>query len=788
VSPSRSSPWPARLLPAAALAAAVAILATYGSHYPIRQWLLVRVVGYWLLALYWGAGCLALGLAIVRWVAPRQYRPTEVPFVAFPLGVLSFGVLVFTVGLFHGLHRLFFVLSPLYFLGVGFPALRHWLRACRPLQRLRQFRPSLLEAAVLAFGASCLVALYVPILSPHNMEHDARWYHLPIAQQYASAGAVIPFPEGWFLAAYPHLSSLLYTWAFLLPAGIVHRIELCAHLEFVVFLMTIGAIPALVRRMVPGARLPAAWVGFFLFPGLFVYDSNLSVGADHIAALFAPAGMLVLYPALRSLGARHAALLGAVIAGAALTKYSAISVALPLTLALVVRAATVMAASVRHRGRAARAMLAMSATFVVLWAPHWLKNYAWYGNPLYPMLSDQFPARPWDMTAQTYLEVFMKWAVVRPSRDLAGVLETIWAAATLGFRAFDKFHGDVPVFGFLFAATAYCLPFLRPKWRLWLAYGLGFTAALVWYWTNHRDRYLQACLPWLVAATVSALGIMWRERGSPGRVAVALLVGAELLTGMGLFLLPSYFMVPGGHPAVDVMRLVHAGYEKEYGDRFRPFDEWNFAAWTAIGALVPRGARVLVHEDRLWLGLDAPVVVDEAQWQAGIRYSNLSTPADVYDLLRGLGVTHIVTGKSHGDGGDQGVKGNVLFWDFVTSRATRVEHRGGLTLWQMPKARPPAEIPGPVLVITCNLSVEGGLYDFPTLTMGVPNLKVPPHDPGLHDALSRATFLVLEDSCGYSVDPADLDAFPVMGARGAVTFRKREGAVPLTAGATGSPQ
>jgi hypothetical protein len=766
-------------LPLAAGAAAIAILVTYGQSYPIREWLMLRVLGYWALSLYWGLGCLSAGLAIVHTVAPRQYRPTEVAFVGFALGVLAFGILVFGVGLLHGLGRAFFVLSPLACLLAGLPSLRRWFVACAWGRRIRGFRASPLAVLALAFGASCLVAVYVPILSPHNMEHDARWYHLPIAQQYASAGAITPFREGWFLGAYPHLSSLLYTWAFLLPAGIVHRISLAAHMELVVFLVTLSSVPALVRRLVPGRRAPVTWTAFFLFPALFVYDSNLSTGADHVAALFAPAGLLVLLPAVRSLSARHAALLGAVAAGAALTKYSAISLALPLTFALALRAAL---APEHHRKRAFIAVGVAAGTFAVCWAPHWAKNLAWYGSPVYPMLSNYFPAHPWNASAQTYLDVFIKWALVRPTRDASGVLETVWAAATLGFRAFDRFHGDVPVIGFLFAATAYCLPLIRPRGRLLGAYALGFSAALVWYWTNHRDRYVQAFMPWLVAATAASLVLMWRERGPSGRVAAGLLVGTQLVAGAGLTLHPSYFMVPQGHPIGDVMRIVKAGYDKNYGDRFRPFEEWNFAAWTAVGRMLPRGARVLVHEDRLWLGIDAPVVVDEAQWQAGIRYSDLATPGDVYDLLRGYGVTHIVTGKNHGDGGDQGVKGNLLFWDFVTTYAPNVGRSGGLSLWAMPAVRPVSPPPGAALVVTCNLSVQGGLYDWATLSIAGPALEVPPQSPAaLHEALGRATYLVIEDECGYTLDPDDDDAFPVMGARGKVTFRKRE-AKPVSAG------
>ncbi len=759
-------------LPLVALAAGIAVLATFNAAYPIRQWLLVRVVGYWALALYWGAGCFALGLELVRRVAPRQYRCSEVPFVAFPMGVLAFGILVFVVGVLGLLQLPFFVLGPLAFVGAGSSALREWVRHVRSRRPLRGWVPSPVERLALVFGACCVVAVYLPILTPHNMQHDARWYHLPIAEQYVAEGAIRPFREGWFLGTYPHLASLLYVWAFLLPAGIVHRVELAAHMEFVIFLMTIASIPALVRRIVPGTRLPFAWAGFFLFPAIFVYDSNLSLGADHVAALFAPAGMLALFAALATLSPRHAALVGAAAAGTVLTKYSAACVTVPLLGAVVVRAAVAVRAGKAVR-RAVESVGAMALSFVVLWAPHWLKNAIWYGDPFYPLFGDSFPAHPWDARASNALRVFMNWGMIRPKEDLSGLLDTLRGGLTVGFRVPDGWHQGVPVFGFLFAATLFCVPFSRPGPRLKLSYALGVAASLVWYWTNHHERYLQACVPWFAAATVAWIVVAWTQHGTRGRVSVAALVGVQLLCGAGVFLLPSYFMIASEHPLIDVMKLVRQGYDKQYAARFEPFDDWEFASWTALGKLLPKHARVLAHEDRLWLGLDAPVVVDEAQWQAGIRYSGLSSTADVYDVIHRFGVTHIVTGTSPGDSGDHGITGNLLFWDFVTTDTRSVARRGGLSLWEMPAHRPSVRSAGTALVATCNLSVPSGLYDVTSVGKGPPLVALPPKGRVPLALTRRATFLVLEDDCGYSVDPSVAERFRIMGIRGKVFFEKR---------------
>ncbi|HEX7672494.1 MAG TPA: hypothetical protein VF395_23030, partial [Polyangiaceae bacterium] len=461
------------LLLVATLGSIAVIALSENGHYPIRKWLLFRVLGYLLLALYWGTGCLSVGLEILERAVPRQYRRWEAPFVAFPLGVLTFALSVFVVGLVGRLGTAFFVLSPLVFILVGYPRLARLSAHVRSALRQAAWNFTRVEIAALVFGVVGLLFVYLPILTPHNVQHDARWYHLTIAERYAAEGAITRFPEGWFLGAYPQLASLLYTWAMLMPAGIVHRVELCAHLEFVVFVMTIAATPALVRRILPGVRLPLAWAGFFLFPGLLVYDSNLSVGADHIAAVFAPAGLLALYPALRTVGFRHAALVGALAAGAALTKYSAFSVAVPLVGAIVLRAAW-LAQRGAHVRRALTSIGAVVLAFAVLWSPHWLKNLLWYGDPAYPILHHWFLPHPWTSQAESYFRIFLQLAILSPTHDLAGALESLRAAVTLGFGTQSYgFHYDFPTFGFLFAATLYCLPFSRSKWRVWVVYGVS---------------------------------------------------------------------------------------------------------------------------------------------------------------------------------------------------------------------------------------------------------------------------------------------------------------------------
>jgi hypothetical protein len=299
---------------------------------------------------------------------------------------------------------------------------------------------------------------------------------------------------------------------------------------------------------------------------------------------------------------------------------------------------------------------------------------------------------------------------------------------------------------------------------------------VVWYWTNHRDRYLQACFPWLALVTTAVLLRLWESAGALGRVAAGLLVTTQLAVGAGTWLWPLHVMVKERHALLPVIELVKAGHEGRFAERFEPFEEWNFADWTALGKRLPKGARVLVHEDRLWLGLDAPVVVDEAQWQAGIRYLDLATPAAVHDELTRYRVTHVVTGHAHGDGGGHGVSGDLFFLDFVARHARKVSTSGKLTLYELPPSRPPGTPLGPSLVLTCNQSLAPGLYDSSRILRGQPEVAVSLAGPLPPGVLERAQYVIVEKAkgCENPLSADDLAGFESIGVRRTVAFYARK--------------
>ena len=525
-------------LQALALAAAIAVfLGVVHRHYPIQRWLFWHYLRVAVLAGFWASACASAGCFLAaRLRLARCARGADLV-LAFPLGVLAFELAIFLLGLAGWLGPATFVLLPAVCLLVGAGHLLHLARAWprRPPAR------NLVELALIGFGVLGVGILYFQILSPAPFSWDARWYHLPIAQQYAMQGAVRPFPEGWWPGAYPHGASLVYTWAFLLPlAGQFDKLELCAHLELAVFLATIASIPALVRLLVPGTSARLAWIAIFLFPGIFLYDGNLGA----VPITWPPFGAFPWPWPSPAFGAAGPCATDSCSGPSPPPSCSpsirpGVSSSFP-AFAVSVRAAWLL---LRKRGGSRRRVLAVfgatAGSALVLSAPHWLKNLIWYGDPLFPILHGWLKVHPWAAESPAMFRTFVSFTFP-PAPGMKGITDALLSTLTFSFVPNDwwSYHHDVPVFGSLFTLTLLCLPWLRAPARLYLAY-LGAMATLVaWYLMNHQDRLLQAWLPVMAGATGATLIMLWRERSLLVRGLVVVLVGAQLVWGRRCSLLP----------------------------------------------------------------------------------------------------------------------------------------------------------------------------------------------------------------------------------------------------------
>ncbi len=712
------------------LAAAVVLGKAVEPHYPFEHWLFFRYAGYWTCSLACLAGAAGVGHLTVERLFRLKLPFHEAVVCALSVGLFEFELGMLVVGALHGFRTPTFVLLPLSFLAGGAEGLR--VLGSRAARLFRSARPpqSLLGLASVGFGLLVLAAIYFAMLSPENIQFDSRWKHMSLAEDWVASGGLRRKEEGWLFAARPHMTSLLYAWAFLLPgaAKLFDKMLLCAHLELVVFLVTtLVGIPALVRRLVPKADARVVWAARFLFPGLLLYDSSLSAGTDHIGALFMVPAALLLLRAFRSLDPRPTLLLALVLAAGALVKETIAIMLLPVPLATIaVRAVWLFVQGKRGKVDAAvqrqawRSPLLAAAVLVAALSPLWLENLLWYGDPLYPTLNRWFSPEPWSENAAYrfawgYQDAQM-WA---PERDVNGLLETLRALVTFSFDPHDwkRFHHDVPVFGSLFTLLLPTLVLCRGvKRTAWLV-GWIHVALFAWFSVHHQDRYLQGVMPLMASATAAMLILVWRQHGPVVRSALGGLVALQLVWGGDVYFFQTHAMARS--PLKKSIDLLSAGFEKRYGPRFAVQTSYQ-----NIGKAVPPNGRVLLHETNINLGTGRTTVLDNPGWQYAIEYGAQKSPVEVHALLAGLGVTHLHARADKTKGTDS-LAGDIRFYDYLRRYAENPQQLASGILGELGDV-PEGPFDDTVAVLSCGQDYAPGLYQ-------VTDLSTPPFGPRLKE-------------------------------------------------------
>ncbi|MCU0687707.1 MAG: hypothetical protein MUF34_36610, partial [Polyangiaceae bacterium] len=735
-------------------------------HSPIKQWLVWTYLVCWGVAALFAASCFAAGHRLLLRLVGPSLPVLEHLACAFPLGVLLFQLLVFLAGLAGLLGPATFYGVPLVLLSYGaVPAARSlagwWRHVGRPGKVFAKASPA--ASLAVAAGAVGVGLLWFQLLTPENVAYDARWYHLPIAEHYVAQRSIRKFAEGWFLGAYPHLASLLYTWAFLTPSTeYFAQLEVAAHVEFIVFLSTLLAIPALVRRLLPGTRLHASWAAVFLFPEILIYDSTLNLGADHVAALWSGPILLTFFRAYPALAAGPAAAFGLMLAGAVGTKYTAIVVVIGPVLALTLRGLWLAAGEARRRqgGAALRVLGRLSlagGVALAASASHWAKNLIWYGDPVYPMLNQRLTLRP---STPDWQAPFDNWfrGGYHPPPTWAGVKETLTAIFTFGFvpNDFEAFHGRVPVFGGLFTLSLLLLPAVRPGRRLLFTYLAAHLGLFVWYSVHHFDRYLQTLLPWFVSATVATLVLAWRLSW-PSRLGVWLLGGFQIVWGLDTPFIPGHAMIVSHSALKSTADLLASSFQHAYERK-----NAAFAQFGEVKKVVPRSGRVLVHEQHVHWGLERASVSDWQGTQGGISYVRRGTLRGVDALLRELKVTHVHWVAERSLGYDT-LGSDLLFFAYVARGLEAPMSVAGAQLAPLP--------PQPTVVEPENYSVayfgcgvespyDNGLYDLAALTASsydptharpAPRELFAEGDPAAREVLAQTAFAVMNKKCRPSL-------------------------------------
>jgi len=748
------------LLPGVIFAAVVFLGWFVNKCEPAATWLLWPYAAFWVATLVWVVCCASIGHAALRLLPGLELRFRERLLFDFAVGVLLFAVGLFLAGLCGLLRPPFYLVYPLAIGSIGVvrsraDARRAW-RHFRSVRKRASLRPSVIHGAARALGLLGLAIIYLSIMVPENAAFDARSYHLPIAEHYAAWGRIGRFPEGWFAGTLPHLASWLYTWPFTLRAQNLYvHVELAAHLEFALFVATLFSAPLLVEALCPGRRARGTWALFFLFPGVFLYDSSLGLAADHVLAFWAAPLALALLRYLQQPSNRaRGALAGLMLAGAALTKYQAIYLLVPAGLAVVFVVARELWRRRSGPARAGRRQIlagagALAVTALVATAPHWLANVVWHGNPVYPQLVHLFPSRP---LAPGWSGTTLDAQFVLTGTPGAKLRETASAVFAFAFVPHDwaAFHRDLPVFGFLFTLTLPVLLLARRAGRARVLAAGTLLGLFVWYWTYHEDRYLQALLPWMVASTAVALWVAWAA-GPIARVGVVLLVALQLVWGNDVPWLPTHAMA-GEVPALHALRLLSSTFRGgDLKSRFT-FD----TGFDALDKALPKDAYVVLHEEYLRLGLNRRAIQDSHRLQAGIDYAKLARPDRVHDLLTGMGATHLVWG--HGGGwGEIPISSELVFFGYAFRYGEERRNVGSFGVAKLPSRRPPAREPGLVAYVGCRVSRTVPLTEVDSSVTAEGTDGPPASGPGA--AIAAAEFVIVKTRCQAKATAAMLAPF-----------------------------
>ncbi len=650
-------------------------IAFVAQHYPLKEWLFFRYLRVWLFSGYFLAASLTTGLRLLPFFLSGWLPRAERMVMAWALGVLVFFAGVFVAGLLNLYGPAFFFGWPTLLLAATGSSAADQLFARTDgqgeswLRRVLPGRPTQLVAAL--FLLLGVMAVYLQVMTPLNLGADSYWYHLPMAEYYARAGGIRRFDEGWYLGAYPQLASILYAWAFQAPGELFDHVLGCTHLEFALFLPTLLGISVLAGRLLGGPMLPWGAAAIFLFPKIFVYDSNLNGGADHILAFWAPPLALVLMRLAGRFAVREAALAALVTAGAVLTKYQASILVVPT-------AAFLLALAIRERRIVPLAV--WGAVCLAATSPHWLKNLVYYHDPFYPLLHGIFPSTPFHPDAAKVLANVFWPKQFMPEGPLAKrLVDAAAVLATFSFVPNDwDFHGKWPVFGSVFTLLIPVLPFLRAPRRLWIVVLGVHLGIAVWYMTVHEDRFLQAVLPWMAAVTAAALTLAWRQ-GWMVRLAAGFLVAAQVVWGSDAYFIKSHSMI-GDSPVRALGEYLGAAQKHRFQERYRfPAD------FEKLGAHLPPRTKVLVHQYNTRLGLDAEFATDSTGWQGGIEYLHSDSPRAAANLWREYHVNHVLWLKPRDVEGWDELAREVVF---ARTIERYVESDYHVDAWQIGRLRP----------------------------------------------------------------------------------------------------
>jgi hypothetical protein len=379
----------------------------------------------------------------------------------------------------------------------------------------------------------------------------------------------------------------------------------------------------------------------------------------------------------RDFAPRRCALLGVLAAGAFLTKYQATFLLAPLGVLLAARWLWLVA--IRRKLDCWRGLLTAGLVAAVLVSPHFVRNWIFYRNPVYPFASDLFPgSRPALPDSPALLRYIH---LGDPDVPRGSILNRLDKSVRVVLRTSFRRPSES---GSLFLVLLPLLPFLSRQRRLWLGAAVAAGSISTWGMLYPIPRNAQACIP-LLASVAAAIVIRAWQIGFLARLGMVALLGLQVIWGGDILVNQSFGSID------ETLAFLRKGSEGQAKTRFDKY----LGTQRALDKMLPKNAVVLFHNTRLSLGLNRPVFHDLAGDQGVIDYRKVTTPRQLCEVLRPLGITHVVhepgfwpTPSRHED---------AMFAALIKRFATNVFRQGEYEVFELPVTLPPVEAPYRIL-------------------------------------------------------------------------------------------
>lgn len=570
------------------------------------------------LLLFVSAWC--IGLLLLRWFrwAERFDVFTNLFGIGLGLGVWSTCILL--AGLLGWMQPWLYLSSAALSLALlGW----HWpwvLRAWRTFRDRPRSQLSGYERCVVLALAIGFVLILIPSLTP-EVEYDALGYHLSTLTDYRKAGEVVFLPHN-SLASLPSLTEMLYLW------GITLGDSSCAKLIHGAFaLLIVSGLIALGKELQNRSVGLTAAALFCLLPYITTLAETARV--DLATAFYGFLAGVALQRYL--LDSTPAGRLGsgsdpdrsetsflwmaALASGFSMaTKYTGAAVVLVPCLVLLP-----MHLRGRRLGFSFFAFLLMAAIPILPWLA---KNYAFTGNPVYPLAQELFHG------GTTSAAPFSGPSFDRPS-DWATLVRGAW-----DFSVKDAYASPVLL---LFAPL--CVLFCRPTaaWRFCACFaGLIY---LFWFLLTGREwRWFCPALPWFALMGARAIAALEQDRVTGFLARAALAVTLAFNLGLSFLISALDHSDPGRSPPVMTKLAVFLGHvsPRDYVNEF-------FGAIGWMNDHLPDNTCVLyVGEHRTFYARHRTLssqAYDRNRLHEFVE--GCSTPQSVLERMRQRGVSHV---------------------------------------------------------------------------------------------------------------------------------------------------